>query len=149
MQLNEYWLCSWETVQLMYEKNPAKLYSSLLQKLENYSAISFHSFLPHKFNGTTTLEFMIFLKKADKNLAEFEVKIYKANKYDKYIANPKDCVKYYEDTEKYISFFFDSIEKACNFLFSIPSVHPEYKKRPIRETTCYGEITYQVNTIWD
>lgn len=148
MQLNEYWFCSWETTQLLYEKNPTKLYKSLSQELSKCSTISFISFATHRFGGNTAVEFMIFLGKSDDN-SEFEVRIYKASKYDKYVQNAQDHIKHYEDTEKYISFFFDKLSEACNFIFSIPKLHSEYKKRPLRKTDYYGGVTYEIDTIWN
>lgn len=76
--------------------------------------------------------FMIFLERAN-SISDYEVKVYKVHPKDKYIPNANGKIKYYEENDEYISFFFINFELAIRFTANIGYTHPEYRERPIRE----------------
>lgn len=90
------------------------------------------TFLTLSVTDGDKLEFMIFLGKDDSN-SGYEVRVYKREPSDKYVPNEYDNVKCYEENDEYATFFFDEYEQAHSFADLISYIHPEYKKRPVKE----------------
>jgi hypothetical protein len=90
------------------------------------------TFLTLSVTDGNKLEFMIFLGKDDSNSC-YEVRVYKSEPSDKYVPNEYDNVSRYEENDEYATFFFDKYEDAHSFTQMVGYVHPEYKKRPVRE----------------
>ena len=52
---------------------------------------------------------------------------------DKYVENKFDDVSHYEENDEFATFFFDTFEKAHDFVQLKIYMHPEYKHRPVQK----------------
>ena len=81
--------------------------------------------------GYLNCSLMIFIGQADNNI-DYEVKIYKSKKTDKYVKLKQDNFARYEETDHYVSFFFHCYYQAHKFADNILPLHKEFNDRPIQ-----------------
>ena len=117
MQLEKKLFCHWDLVRFVSESH--------LQKEDG-------TFLTLSVSEGNKFELMIFLGKDDSNSC-YEVRVYKSEPSDTYVPNKYDNVSRYEENDEYATFFFENYEHAHNFTQMVGYLHPEYKKRPVRE----------------
>ena len=117
MQEKKKLFCHWDLVRFVSEKH--------LQKDDG-------TFLTLSVTDGNKWEFMIFLGRDDSNSC-YEVRVYKSESGDKYVPNEYDKVNRYEENDEYATFFFDKYKDAHSFVEMLGYLHPEYKKRPVRE----------------
>lgn len=117
MQVKDKIFCHWDLVRFVSEKH--------LKKDDG-------TFLTLSVTDGGKLEFMIFLGKDDSN-SGYEVRVYKSEASDKYIPNENDNVNRYEENDEYATFGFDKYSAARKFVELLGCMHPEYKKRPVKE----------------
>lgn len=87
------------------------------------------SFLTLSVISSCLQEIMIFLGR-EPGANEYEVRVYKAKPGFVFAPNAYDEFIRYEENEEFDTFFFETFEKACEFIDIIPSDYPEYRVRP-------------------
>lgn len=99
---------------------------------ENHLIQEDGSFLTLSVINDKCTELMIFLGKNDSN-NDYEVRVYKNNKNDRYVPHKFDNIKDYSENGEYATFFFKEYEQAHEFVNNLGYIHKEYKIRPTRK----------------
>lgn len=76
------------------------------------------------------LDIGVFIGKDGRD-SDYEVRVYKSSKDDKYVPHEEDNIKRFEDNEGFITFFFEKFEYARAFVQFFAVRHEEYKCRPL------------------